>query len=215
MYCSEDINRVTDSGKARLVGEHLYGDLCSIIKELYREYEVSSTYAYSDDVEGYDCAIGGYYDHEMVQNNVIIELLVSSNTSTVRIIEDEWEDFAFLLSQTLQHELIHRHQYDIRFDDCITTRHEFIGKVLEDREYYAEDDEIDAYGHCIALELKRRYSDKRIRQVLSNPRKIRGCPSWDSYKKAFGQYKNWVDVRQALLKKIWKWLPTAAPYKEK
>lgn len=212
MHCSAQINLQTQIGKSRLVGETIYGDFCSAIKEIYSEYDIEVTYSYSEKIDAHDCAIGGSYAPD--DDLLTIELIVSPESSTIRIKEAEWQGFAFLLAQTIQHELIHRYQYTIRDLDATLERIEYYGGVnSEERDYYSEDDEIHAYSHCLALELTNKYKGKRLEKVLRCPDLIRGCPTWTVYKKIFRK-TNWLDIRRALLKHTIKWLPTAIPYKD-
>lgn len=212
MHCSAQINRQTQIGKPRLVGETLYKDFCRAIQDIYSEYDVRVNYIYSEKIDAHDCAIGGYYfpDDDMLT----IELMVSPASSTIRIKEAEWQNFAFLLAQTIQHELIHRYQYTIRDDDVTLTRIDYYGgSSSEERDYYSEYDEIHAYSHCLALELTNKYKGKRLEKVLRCSKLIRGCPTWAIYKKVFRK-NDWQDIRRALLKHTIKWLPTAIPYKD-
>lgn len=215
MYCSSDINEIMKAGKSDLLGFHFYPDFCGLLEKLFRKYQITVEYSFDVRVGVGDCWIGGLYDHEITRNNVIVCLLVSPNTDKV-LIEDNWKYFSFVFVQTLQHELIHRHQYDVRPDDCALFRYEFLENDptrFEEREYLSHADEIDAYAHCIALELNKKYRSETIKRYLRNPTLIRGCPSWKSYEKAFSGTE-WGDVRLELLKHIYKWLPTAIPYKE-
>lgn len=204
-----------NDGKKILIGEHLYPDFCKKITKIFKCYMLSVEYSFDHRVAIGDCWIGGLYDHEIVRNNVILCLVVSPHTNSIILDETSWHDFAFTLTQTLQHELIHRHQYDVRTDDCVLTRYDFPEEnrtLFEEREYLSHIDEIDAYAHCIALELKRKYKEETIRKQLRSS-KLRGCPSWNSYKKAF-RGDNWYQIRRELLRHIYKWLSTAIPYKE-
>ena len=213
MYCSNHINSLTRFGKQRLVGEILYGDFCGAIKEIFKEYRIGVEYIYSDSIKANDLALGGYYEFE--DDSITLELIVSPNSSTVIVKEAEWQGFAFLLSQTVQHELIHRYQYTVRPQDVFTQRFEYFGGLsTENRDYYSEDDEIHAYAHCLALELNYKYKGKRLEKVLRNPNSIRGCDTWNTYKRVFKGF-DWEDIRRALLKHTIKWLPSAVPYKDK
>ena len=76
--------------------------------------------------------------------------------------EDEYDDFKFELSATIQHEMIHEYQYSMRGEDYIGELY-FAGfdefNPKEDIHYYSDKDEIEAYAHDIMLELSRNNFD--------------------------------------------------------
>ena len=123
----------------------------------------------------------------------------------------------FLTSQTLQHELIHQAQekrlgaefYVKRIPVVFSKRIQ--KKRKDDVVYYSMKEEVDCYGQNIAMELVYRYPNESPRNLLKAIDK-RKSQSFRAYKKTFDG-TDWTDLRKALLKKVWKWLPlvTAPP----
>ena len=74
-------------------------------------------------------------------------------------------------------------------------------------DYLAELDEIDAYVHDIAMEIREYYPKSDPMDVLRNINKRRKLWSWNYYRSAFKDSKDWSDVKTRLLKKTYLWLP--------
>jgi len=80
--------------------------------------------------------------------------------------DEEWAMFKFRLVQVLMHELIHWSQYSIRGHGeskiCryVSTHHE--------ASYYSLHDEIEAFAHCMFLEMKRNFPDESIKEVMTH-----------------------------------------------
>ena len=112
-----------------------------------------------------------------------------------------------LLSQVIQHETIHQLQYQHR--DCHDIAkldfRDLRGSLNEEREYLADKDEIDAYGHDIAMEIKYHYPGKDPYNILKNISKVRKLPSYNYYKQTFKTTK-WSMVKKRLLKKTYNWI---------
>lgn len=75
---------------------------------------------------------------------------------------DEWDMFKFRLLQCVMHELIHWSQYASHEPNKTykyTSNHPAA-------EYYSSSDEIEAFAHCIYLEIKRDFPNYKVAKVM-------------------------------------------------
>lgn len=118
----------------------------------------------------------------------------------------------FVISQAIQHELIHKSQFSRRdtdnykFDYYQPINHRKTGAAKEHLEYLSMFDEMDTFGHDIAMEIKYHYSTLDPYEVLRTIEKRRLLTSYGYYKKAFKGLK-WKPVHDRVLKNVHKWLP--------
>jgi hypothetical protein len=76
----------------------------------------------------------------------------------------------------------------------------------EEKEYLADPDEIDAYGHDIAMEIKFFYPKQDPYEVLNKIGSKRKLWSYNYYKKTF-KGDDWSHIKSRLLKKTYQWIP--------
>jgi len=92
-----------------------------------------------------------------------------------------WAKFKYRVIQTLMHELIHFMQYDRRFDEYSNyiLPHKKVGHSLKDaeRKYLSEFDEIQAYAHCVYLDIKTNHPRADLSKMLSISKIKKRCPS--------------------------------------
>ena len=96
----------------------------------------------------------------------------------------------FFISQTVQHELIHKAQNARRDPEKYThdlyqpINHRKTGAAKSQIEYLSLFDEIDSYGHDIAMEILYHYPDKDPHEVLKNIRDYKLLKSyrWQQWK---------------------------------
>jgi len=118
----------------------------------------------------------------------------------------------FFISQTVQHELIHKAQNARRDPEKYThdlyqpINHRKTGAAKSQIEYLSLFDEIDSYGHDIAMEILYHYPDKDPHEVLKNIRNYKLLKSYRYYMKTFAGTR-WRVIRERLIKKIHGWLP--------
>ena len=98
--------------------------------------------------------VSGFYCPESNR----IELIVGSFAYDIWDFTDEkWSEFKFIVIQTFCHELIHMMQFanrDFNWSERKCKYRKIKSKAInEDREYHASLDEIQAYAHCIYLEM--------------------------------------------------------------
>jgi hypothetical protein len=73
-------------------------------------------------------------------------------------------------------------------------------------DYLAMVEEVDAYAHDLAMEIKYHYPDIDPKEVLKNLNNYGNLTTWEIYKRVFKKAR-WKYVRNELLKKTYKWLP--------
>lgn len=113
-------------------------------------------------------AIGGEYAPDERQCCIQI---YSTNFDNHVFTVKSWDKFKYRIIQTLMHEMIHFMQYDRRYDESsnYVLPHKKVGHSLKDAEraYLSEFDEIQAYAHCVYLDLKTNHPKKSITSMLS------------------------------------------------
>ena len=119
----------------------------------------------------------------------------------------------FFLSQTVQHELLHKAQNARRDPENYThesympINHRKTGAQKSQIEYLGSFDEMDSYGHDIAMEIKYHYPNLDPYDVLTNIKKYRLLWSYRYYLKTFKGVRSWKPIHDKLLKNVHKWLP--------
>lgn len=206
MRLSDAIGDVLEKHRDEFMIEMKFKKLSSLIKKMFRKYDVKVV-EIRDVLDEY-FAFGGEYDVE--ENYISITAYVPrSKKDTFRLNKSDWENFKFTLMQTLHHELVHQYQYVMR-EDLTWIRHykiEAKGPMckLEDRVYLSDKDEVDAYAHDLALEIKYYYPNKKLSEVFKNIKRKKCLSTYNLYNTAF-RYTDWFNIRKVLLKKTYKWL---------
>jgi hypothetical protein len=122
--------------------------------------------------------VGGEYSPEDRQCTILIH---STDFNTHQFSDKTWSKFKYRLIQTLMHELIHFMQYDRRYDEYSNyiLPHKKIGHSLKDaeRKYLSEFDEIQAYAHCVYLDIKTNHPNTDIAKFFSMTKLKERCPS--------------------------------------
>lgn len=156
----------------------------------------------------------GYFDTEKEKDAIVLTLHRAPNKTTHKFTKKNYDCFIFVFSQILQHEKIHESQFFFRPEQAekkIKVYHsdKISKKRKEQIEYLREWCEVEAYAHDIAMEINTYYKDKNPEYVLRHIDKHnRYLNSYKVYTKAF-KGTDWDRLRKSLLRKIWRWLPSA------
>jgi hypothetical protein len=122
--------------------------------------------------------VGGEYAPDERQCCIQI---YSPNFDKHQFTDKTWAKFKYRVIQTLMHELIHFMQYDRRCDEYsnYVLPHKKVGHSLKDaeRKYLSEFDEIQAYAHCVYLDIKTNHPTREISKLLDMKRLKNRCPS--------------------------------------
>ena len=209
MYLANLIDDVLESKKDKLVGRPSYFYICDVLNRAFRKVEpFKFKYeTYNEYLSG-DYSVSGIYD--MDEDVKYIVLNFSKNCKTFNLRPETWRDFKFSISQVCQHESIHQHQWQFRdasdFEKESLDFRNIDGPVDEDQEYLSDPDEIDAYAHDIAMEIKYCYPKKDPYLVLRNINRYKKLWSYNYYKKTF-RGEDWSEIKHRLYKKTFRWIP--------
>ncbi|HIA11717.1 MAG TPA: hypothetical protein EYN69_06550 [Flavobacteriales bacterium] len=147
-----------------------------------------------------------------------IELFLNYHPDSYRalITDKSWKVLRFDLSQTLQHELIHRDQCSYmtfpkdEWEDHNCKVYASRGKTYrqkEVQEYFGSTEEIAAHAHCIMMELRENAPRTNPIKLLKNAKKIprKKSPGMKDYLEAFDYDMN-HPVMKRLMKQIVYWI---------
>lgn len=156
--------------------------------------------------------IGGEFDPCAVRRPITIDIIMREDKGYIYFTERRKQRFIFLLNQTLQHELVHKLQFINRGSQNFYTHHYYFtpgsSKTSSKKmEYLAMVEEIDAYAHDLAIEIKFFYPFDDHRQILKRINEYSDLETWKMYNKTFKKAR-WMHVRNELLRKTYRWLPT-------
>lgn len=212
MHLAPKINRRIDGMRAVLRGSVPLEVVVDHVQQALRIWGVTVYIMGDPKLERTAFATSGVYDVSKKRRPIEIMLYFNADVQRFNFTKAAWRDFRFLISSVLQHELIHKQQYINRpiqgNDVCLyydIKAGEHSDKPYMD--YLAELDEIDAYAHDIAMEIKEYYPSIDPYKVLATINQRKKVWSWNHYKETFKDSEDWSDVRNRLLKKTYLWLP--------
>lgn len=209
MYLSNTIDSLLDNNKCDFVRRQSYSNLLRSMKNTFKELkDTHFVIEKFDDFDRYEYSFSGFYD--MSEDKKYIVLNLSKKHKKFELNTKMFKDFKFLLSQVIQHESIHQCQWNSRpFEKepiVVDFRDNGAGMSKEEeRIYLADMDEIDAYGHDIALEIKYFYPNSDPLKVLRYPSRYKKLTSYFIYKKAFKGI-DWSDIKKKLIRKAYNWV---------
>lgn len=105
------------------------------------------------DVHLNQVVIGGSYDYTEDKHNfssITIFVTYSLTQDVIKLADLNWKHTCVMLIECLGHELVHQRQYRER---DFLTRKIVKSAQTEDQEYLGNQDEVEAYGYSIAIEL--------------------------------------------------------------
>ena len=156
-------------------------------------------------------SFSGYYDTDTEDIRLFIHF--PSNRKTFKFTKTNYKGMVFMFSQIVQHEFIHQSQYAFRpeqSDRLVKVHHsDRLSKPrLKQIEYLSSWCEIEAYAHDIAMEIKQYYSHVKPELVIRHIDSQKKLYSYRVYKDAF-KGTDWDRLKKSLLRKIWRWIPSA------
>ena len=212
MYMAPKINAKLKRLRPTLTGSVPLEIVLSEVETALKPFGVRVIIDHDDSLARPDFCCSGSYDYTRRKQPIEVIMHFNRGIRTYKFTKKAWSEFSFLLSQVVQHELIHKHQFSHRegleHDMCLY--YDIKAGEKSDKEYMdylAELDEIDAYAHDIALEIRQYYPNLDPYQVLSTINQRRKLWSWNHYSDAFAGVEDWSDVKNRLLKKTYLWLP--------
>ena len=209
MYLAPAIDQVLEGKKSKLLGRLTYYQIAGTLTRGYKKAEIPFKFRFEtfDDYGPEDISVSGLYD--MVEDIKYVVLNFPKQQKHYSVSNENWRDFKFAVSQVCQHETIHELQWqnrDTGGEPCTLDFRNLTGSISEDKEYLADIDEIDAYGHDIAMEIKYSYPNKDPYEILKTIDSRRKVWSYIYYKKTF-KGDDWSNIKNRLLKKTYQWMP--------
>lgn len=208
MYLAPAIEDILDSNKQKFIGGVEYYTLARRLSKAFGfQKDLKFKIETFDDIGKDEFTISGLFD--MTTNTKYIILNFSKEHSQIKLSDYDFTTFKFLMSQCIQHETIHQNQWQYRDCDEDPVKLDFrnmIGTINEEREYLSDIDEIDAYAHDIAMEIKFHYPNQNPYHVLKRIDKVRKLQSYNYYRNTFKKC-SWFKIKRHLLLKIFKWIP--------
>lgn len=208
MYLAPKINEALENNKHKFLGSNSYR---CIVRRLGMSFEFPKDLKFRvetfSDIESNDFTVAGLYDMTTDKKYIILNL--SEFTDYLYLDKTTFPLFKFFISQAIQHETIHQLQWQHRDeinDPVKLDFRNFAGTLDEEREYLSDIDEIDAYAHDIAMELKEFYPNKNPYEQLKKINRLKKLPSYSYYTSTFKNC-NWQKVKNRLLFKTYKWIP--------
>lgn len=155
----------------------------------------------------------GYFDTEKKKNAIVLNVHFTPTRNTFKFTRHNYNGFIFMLSQIVQHEFIHESQFAFRPEQAerkvkVFHSDKLSKKRLSEIEYLREWCEIEAYAHDIAMEINHYYSHLRPSTVIKHIDQHNKLYSYRFYKRAF-KGTDWTRLKKSLLRKIWRWIPSA------
>lgn len=210
MYLAPEINKKLYDNKKLFSGDLPYTTITRRLGKIFdHPKDLKFRSETFEDIPVNCFTVSGLYDMFYDKKYVILNF---SNSSKTMLLDDYIIDsFFFLISQTIQHEAIHQHQWANREPEDEASKLDFRnfgGTLQEERDYLSDIDEIDAYAHDIAMEIKRYYPNRNPYEVLKNIKKTRKIHSYNYYRRTFSKCE-WGTIKKQLFKKIYNWMPHA------
>jgi len=207
MYLAPNIEKVFVENKSKFDGYLTYD---TITRRLGKAFDFPKDLKFKieryGDLKEQEYTVSGLYDMTCDKKYVILN--VSKHSNTLNLSGHTYDEFSFLVSQTIQHETIHQNQWQHRdyIEDVVKLDFRNVyGTLSEEREYLSDVDEIDAYAHDIAMEIRFYYPNKDPYTVLRAISRSRKIPSYNYYKRTFGRC-DWSAIKKRLLNKTYKWM---------
>ena len=208
MYLAETIDSLIDSKKDKLIRRQWYSHLLRELKNTFKNLkDTKFVIEKFDEFDNSMYSFTGFYD--MHEDKKYIVLNLSRKHKKFEMNNKIFKDFKFLLSQVIQHESIHQTQWSFRPEhkDPVTVDFRDNGTGMskkEERLYLSDVDEIDAYGHDIALEIKHHYPKTDPLKILRYPYRYKKLTSFFIYNRAFKGI-DWNNIKKRLIRRAYKW----------
>jgi len=220
MHLANTINRALDNITEQMIGSVNSAYHCKIIQDAFRPFGAKVAVALDDGVSEDMIIVTGAYASWRQRQNIEVYLTYRPGYKRVLVTENMWKTLRFNLSQTLQHELVHRMQCEhikIPSEDwenhaCkVYSINANISAERDAQEYYGDTEEIAAHAHCIMMELKhfapRTDSIKLLKRGKRVPKKK--SPTLNDYLETY-DYDMSHPVIKRLLKKTVYWIEQEA-----
>ena len=163
MYLAHKVNAVLDKIADQMIGSVNSASHCKIVQDAFRPFGAKVVIALDDMVSKDMIIVTGAYAPWRHRQSIEVYLTYKPGSKRIRITKTMWNQLRFDLSQTLQHELVHKMQCEhikIPSEDwedhaCkVYASNANLPAKRNAQKYYGDTEEIDAHAHCIMMELK-------------------------------------------------------------
>ena len=204
-----DIIKAMAPARSKIVGKSIKPqNIAKIIERtIGKKFGLEATVEYAAGLDSGDMSSNAYYDQDAELKgdpSIHIELLCSPKDKKGMDIDDAgFDELSKATAKVIVHELLHKSQSNARnFVDTkpFKVKAAFSSKQAKSQQYLGNSDEIEAYGHNIAVELLRSYgSRKKVLTALKNFTRIGPDKSPDlyAYLVTFG-----MDQKNSVLRKL-------------
>lgn len=210
MFLAPQINQCIDAAKENILGNKPYHLVTKALRDSFSDKDLKFKFEIFEDIDKDYFTVSGLYDMNTDTRYVCFNF--SARSKSISISKNKWPEFKFLTSQAIQHETIHKYQWqyrDVNFEaEKVDFRNMDTKVDNEERAYLADVDEIDAYGHDIAMEIKYYYPTKNPYEILNRISTTRKIPSYSYYKRTY-KGCDWQKVRKKLIQRAYKWIKYA------
>ena len=207
------ITKKLERARSKIVGKSIkpQGIAKALESSVKKEYGVEFTYKFVPNFQGGDMNANAYYDPDADEEgdpSIEIEMFFSPDDKKGVDVDNEGFDILIgIMSKTIAHELLHKSQFSKR--GYVKSKPFKVSKgvdpeIAATQEYMGNSDEIEAYGHNIAVELMNNLGSRKkaltaLRNFVRIPPNV--SPDLYGYLIAFGMDKN-HPVLKKLVKKV-------------
>lgn len=205
MYITQKFVAEVNAIRQEFVGEMLYTEVIQKLDTILKKFRAKPV-LFLDDRPKNDYSIGGQYEPSRKRRPISIDVCFSARYDKIKLSKKDWRGFIFVITQVVHHEHVHYCQNSHRGADSPIKY--FIldddADMTDEQKYFAEQDEIAAYAHDIAMEMVFHYPDIDPLVILRSLEKY-PLESYKLYMESFAGTR-WFDIRKELKKNIFKWL---------
>ena len=209
MYLAPKIDKALERVKPAMLGAIHKNELIDTLTSTLRNFGTTISSDNLNIVKQRQYSVAGAFDMHTKHKPIEICISLNKHQKTLKIeSERQWSIFKFNIAMTLQHELVHKSQWQHRDASSSTVTYDFRALTEKARTqlYLSHIDEIDAYAHDIALQIKYFYPNKDPYAVLSNISRYTKLEDYNYYANTFRNY-DWYHIKKLLLKRVYGWIP--------
>ena len=220
MLTAASINSVLEEHfPPSLVGKRQsYPELSKRLSSVCRKLEIRSRVIKDKKIKfgkRQDFDISAFYDTDAKRLPIMITLHMDPKRTEFNFTRILYNRMVLGISQAIQHELVHQRHNEKRpkiFDETLHIHHtsRMSKKRITQIEYLRNKSEIDAHAHDIAMEINAFYPGISPDQVIKSIDRMKKITTYRMYRRAF-RNMDWAHIQKMLLRKVWKWIPTAHP----
>ena len=158
MYLTNKINLSIDRARRPLAKTHRSSEeIAKLLRRVVAPYRAYITTETSTNVDLGRIEVSAFFEPLPDKDTYAIELVLVTHpqTTSIKLRALVLNTFLFRVSQAIQHELIHAHQYRQRGWEGWSSRKQAPYNISHSAHYLSDPDEIDAHAHDVALELQR------------------------------------------------------------